>query len=207
MASFWLAVPAGVLMLARFAVQGGASGAGGAALSATARVAVSLVPGVLGAVVAAVAAGSVAAGSGRADGVGGRGSVLVSGAMPPWYTRYSVAPCRPVDEPIAGFGLRGPDPDAAGRERPLRAPRGAEQAGSGTWPIRAPKTVSTPSRPQPAIFSTFSAAWPTANRSLTVGWSEKAGWWAMLGHRFSSSSLSRSDRTDLPQQALRRISA
>ena len=157
--------------------SGGASGAGGAAPSATAGVVVSLAPGASSAVVAAVAAGLVVAGAGHAGGVGGRGSVLVSGAMPPWYTRNSVPPWRPVDEPMVRFGLCGPNSDAAGRERALRAETRAEQAGSGTWPDHAPKTVSTPAGPSRAIFSTFSGAWPTANPSLSVrsrkSWHEK----------------------------------
>ncbi|MDE0027500.1 MAG: ABC transporter permease [Spirochaetaceae bacterium] len=90
-------------------------------------------------------------------------------------------------------------PARPGRGGPRARAEGAK--GSGTGGVgdvarsRAQNRVNPLTPAASDFLDFFSGAWPTANRSLTVGWSEKAGWWAMLGHRFSSSSLSRSDRT------------
>ena len=190
--------------------SGGASAAGGAAPSATASVVVSLAPGANRAVVAAVATGSVVAGSGGAAGVGGRGSVLVSGAMPPWYTRYAVPPCqcRPVDEPIVRFGLCGPNPDAAGRERALRAEMRAKQAGPGTnrayvVPVSAISAQNhvKPLRPASSDFlDFFSGAGPQRIRRYGLYSSRSKGHWTA----FLLARVYEFDPLACPGSALRR---
>ena len=143
--------------------------AGGAALSATASVVVSLAPGASRAVVAAVAAGSVVAGSGHAAGVGGRGSVLVSGAMPPWYTRNSVPPCRPWTRRWSASGFAGQTRTRQVESALPRAETRAEQAGVGDVARSRAQNRVNPLRPSPSDFlDFFSGAWPAANASLTV---------------------------------------
>ena len=149
--------------------SGGASGLGGAALALSAAVG-SLAPGATGMAVTVAAGCSVVDNSGHAAGVAWRGRVMVSDAMPAWYTRFSTPPCWPVDGPFTRFWLFKAEHRGAGPERALKAEMRAESAGSETWRNQARNTMSIPSGLQPGFFYFFldiwrfpSARWEPAN--------------------------------------------
>ena len=129
--------------------SGGCRGLGGAALSLSAAV------GATSTLVTAAAGCSVVENSGHAAGVGWRGRVMVSGAMPAWYTRLSKPPCWPVDGTFARFGLFQAEHRAAGPERAQKAEMRAESAGSGTWRSQTRNTMSNSIRPATGFFRLF----------------------------------------------------
>ena len=130
----------------------------------------SLAPGATGMAVTVAAGCSVVDNSGHAAGVAWRGRVMVSGAMPAWYTRFSTPPCWPVDGPFTRFGLFKAEHRGAGPERALKAEMRAESAGSETWRNQARNTMSTPSGLQPGFFYffwTFGVSRPPAGSPRT----------------------------------------